>query len=207
MNNTRSNLCGQAGISLPELLVVTVVIAIVASLALMQFGGSREQFQRQNVAQQLKQAFERARFDSVKRRAAVANQQAKVIVTATSYTLLTDNNANGVTTDAADSVVTNFTGQGFSITGNSMTFPVTVSFDKRGETATTGAANPIFWVCNGTCTAGSTTNSNANIVLVTPTGTVNLLSGSSTPPNFNAPSNSTIPGGSSSGIKNDVVIP
>ena len=46
---------------MPELLMVTVIIAIVAALALMQFGGSKGQFERQNVSQQLKQAFERAR--------------------------------------------------------------------------------------------------------------------------------------------------
>src|SRR5690606_12428047 len=58
-----------AGFSFVELMVVIVIIVIVATLALMQRGSANEQFQRQNVARELKVALERARFDSVKRRA------------------------------------------------------------------------------------------------------------------------------------------
>jgi hypothetical protein len=48
--------------------VVISIIAIVAAIALMQRGNSNEQFKRQNITWGLKNAFERARFDSVKRR-------------------------------------------------------------------------------------------------------------------------------------------
>ena len=69
MNFAPAHRSGQAGISLVELLVVIVIIAIVASVALMRRGSANEQFQRQNASRELKTAFERARFDSVKRRA------------------------------------------------------------------------------------------------------------------------------------------
>ena len=68
VNSLRSTFGEQSGLSLIELLVVMVIITIVASIALMQRGSANEQLKRQNAATQLKNAFERARFDSVKRR-------------------------------------------------------------------------------------------------------------------------------------------
>ena len=70
MDRISFNSKSQAGVTIVELLVVCVIIAIIAGFALMQRGGANEQFQRQNVARELKFALERARFDSVKRRAA-----------------------------------------------------------------------------------------------------------------------------------------
>ncbi len=207
MKNVRQKLKEHEGFSYIELLIVIVVISIVASLAIMSFGSSREQFKRQNVAQQLKQAFERARFDSVKRRASAAAIQARVTVNTNSYTLLTDNNSNGVLTDAGDTVTTSFTDQIIIAgPGAGVTIPATISFDQRGEVA---ASTPIFMVCNvSPCTtAADNTPDKANIVLVTPTGTVNFLAGGATVPTFAAPSNSTLPSGSGTDIKGDVVLP
>jgi len=96
VKKNRHNYHGQSGVTLPELLMVMVIIAVVAGLALMQFGTARDQFRRQNLAQQLKQAFERARFDSVKRRADGVTPYAKVVVNTGSFTLTTDKNGNGV---------------------------------------------------------------------------------------------------------------
>ncbi len=199
---------GEQGFSLVELLMVTVIIIIVATLAFMQFSAPQISLRRQNVAQIMKQAFERARFDSVKRRVLSANR-AHVVVSANTFSLVTDPNNNGVTTDASDSVTTDFAGQNISITGNSMTFPVTVWFDKRGEVeardASNSLVNPVFLVCNGTCTFSTANSTNANIVLVTPTGTVNLLPGGATVPTFSAPGVTNIPPGT--GVKSDVVLP
>ena len=60
---------GQDGTTLVEALVVILIISIVAAMAIMNRGSADEQFKRQNLARELKVAFERARFDSVKRRA------------------------------------------------------------------------------------------------------------------------------------------
>ncbi|MDH3493977.1 MAG: prepilin-type N-terminal cleavage/methylation domain-containing protein [Acidobacteriota bacterium] len=208
MKPNRSKDKAQAGVTLIELLMVTAVIAVVATLALMQFGNSRGQFARQNVAQQLKQAFERARFDSVKRRVGAVNK-AEVIVSSTSYSLTTDPNNNGVTTDPGDVLLHNTSGQNVTLTGDSMTMPVTVSFDKRGEViakdATDTVVNPVFLVCSGICSFSNDTPSNANIVLVTPTGTVNILAGGSTVPAFTAPAVTNVPVGTD--INGDVTIP
>jgi len=193
-------------VSLIETLVVIAIIVVVAGLALMQRGSANAQFQRQNVARELKVAFERGRFDSVKRHAEGAGP-ATVVVDANSYTLTTDLNMDG-TFQSSEIVTTNLSAQNITIAGyTSMSLPVTVTFNKRGEASAVGggvAVTPQFYVCNGTCPQ-TPTNGTANIVLVTPTGTVNLLAGSATPPTFanaNVTSVST-----TSGIRNTVSLP
>ena len=52
----------EAGFSLVEMIVVLVIIGIISTFAFMQRGSANEQFKRQNVARELKVAFERARF-------------------------------------------------------------------------------------------------------------------------------------------------
>ncbi|MGI8545229.1 MAG: pilus assembly FimT family protein [Aridibacter sp.] len=205
----------QKGVSLVEMLVVIMIITILSTIALMQFGSSKDQFRRQNVAQELKTAFERARFDSVKRRAEIVSgvdNRAKVTVNTTSFTLAVDKNGNGTIEQPADDSVNNFGTQNVTITntaGNAMTFPVTVFYDKRGEVTATdnggNTVNPIFIVCNGVCISATANSSNSNIVLVTPTGTVNLLGGGSAIPVFPTPAVTPVPFGS--GIRNDVTLP
>ena len=181
------NSISEAGVTIVELLVVCVIIAIVAGFALMQRGSANEQFKRQNVARELKFAFERARSDSVKRRADVTANQAKVVVDTGTFTLATDRDSDGTITNA-DDFQTNFAAQNVVIAGQGGTsVPITIYFDQRGETVNSvGAAiSAAFYVCNVSC--ASPNNANANIVLITPTGTVNLLAGGATPPTFNAP--------------------
>src|SRR6185503_15583285 len=182
----------QSGITLVELLVVLIVIAIVAGLALMQRGSANEQFQRQNVARELKVAFERARFDSVKRRAQPAaspspETRATVVVDTSSYSLTTYTvDSAGVSTP--NTQTTDTSGQNVVMEGNgSITLPYTIYYNQRGEAVdlSGNSISPSFYVCNATCSSPST--STANLIIVTPTGTVNLLSGSSSVPNFNAP--------------------
>jgi Tfp pilus assembly protein FimT len=204
------DLQNQTGVSLVELLAVISIIALICVIAIMHMGTSKQQLSRQNVAQDLKVAFERARFDSVKRRALTTGEQAKVIIDTNSFTLVTDANQNGVMTDAVDSRVTNFAGQGISI-ASGLTLPATVYFNKRGEVTDSAGVpiSPSFLVCNPSCTiSGGNSNANASngsLVLVTPTGTVNLLPGGSAIPSFAAPSPITNVS-TTSQIKNDVII-
>src|SRR4029079_12806544 len=80
----------ESGVTLIELLVVIVIIVIVCAIALMQRGSADAQFKRQNVARELKVAFERARFDSVKRRAQASPEaRVTVVVDTSSYALTT----------------------------------------------------------------------------------------------------------------------
>jgi Tfp pilus assembly protein FimT len=178
---------------LVELLVVILVIAIIMSMSVMQYGKSRERFRMQNVARELKVAFERARFDSVKRRPEDSSTFARVAIAggtdeANTYTLTTDLNQNG-TFDTGDSVTTNTSPQGILIKpkpGVTMSFPVTVAFNMRGEVVASqadgSAVLPSFIVCYQPCTPAESL-----IVLVTPTGTVNILDGVTGVPNFTAP--------------------
>lgn len=170
--------------SLVELLVVCVIIAVIASLAIMQRGSANEQFQRQNVSRELKYAFERARFDSVKRRAE-GSERAQVIVSSDRFTLRADTNLNSA---GLEDVVTLLPPNISIARYEGGSGDVSITFDRRGETSTAGATNPIFLVCNDTCSAATDTTSNANIVLITATGTVNMLAGGVEPqPSFTPP--------------------
>jgi prepilin-type N-terminal cleavage/methylation domain-containing protein len=195
----------QSGVTLVELLVVIIIIVIVAALAMMQKGSANAVFQRQNVATQLKNAFERARFDSVKRRAQSSpDVRATVRVDSNSYTLTTYNvdssgtaTANPLATTTAGDVV--IAGSGL------LSLPFTVYYNQRGEAVDSSgnSISPAFYVCNASCS--SPTDSNANLLIVTPTGTVNLLAGGSAVPAFNAPPVTNIP--QSAGINNTVRLP
>ena len=203
------------GLSIVELLIVIVIISIVGSIALMQTGTPNRQLKRQNVARELKVALERARFDSVKRRAtsnvtATDDERARVIITADSYTLVTDNNRNGEVITGAnaiesgDGISISLAGQDIVIAGNGIVLPVTVLFNQRGEaTMGGGGTNPIFYVCNIDCSIP--TANNANLVLVTPTGTVNLLAGNASPPSFANANVTTVP--TTTGVSNTVALP
>lgn len=182
---------GQSGKSLIEIIIVVVIITIVATFTVAQYGSSKNNLSRQNTAHKLKSSMERARFDSVKRRTTDAALQAKVVVNQSWFAVITDANLNG-TIDANDREVTKFGDLNVSIAGQSMNFPVTLTYDERGNVVARGSdnalVNPIFYVCTGSCTAGTATAANSNIVLVSPAGTVNLLAGNSTLPSFNNPS-------------------
>jgi prepilin-type N-terminal cleavage/methylation domain-containing protein len=182
----------QSGVSLVELLVVIVVISIIAAFALMQRGSTDAQLTRQNAARELKTAFERARFDSVKRRADGTVPYATVLVEAAQITLTTDVNQDG-DMDGTDLLVTRFP-PNITVTPRSGSLPITVSFDRRGEP---DIADPTFVVCNGTCNFDNDTAANANVIHVTPTGTVSMLPGGSNPAAFPTPAVQTVPGGTS----------
>ena len=143
----------EAGVTVVELLVVCVVIAIIAGIAMMQRGSANEQFQRQNVARELKFAFERARFDSVKRRADATSNRAKVVVDSGSFTLTTYRTSDGITFTAED-FQTSFAAQNVVIAGQGgSSVPMTIYFDQRGETvdSVSAAISAAFYVCNASC--------------------------------------------------------
>ena len=196
--NLRS--AGQSGFSVVELLVVIVIISIVAAIALMQKGSANEQFKRQSVAQELKVAFERARFDSVKRRVN-PGEEATVTLSPYQYTLRTFPTDSSGTPTVNDRTTTMPDGIVMGMYGGGPLTTQTVTFNMRGEAVTSPAAQ--FVVCNNSC--NSATDATANIVLVTATGTVNLLSGGSILPSFTAPGVSVIP--ANANISNTAQLP
>lgn len=182
-------------------MVVLVIIGITSALAVLQRGNANEQLKRQNVARELKVAFERSRFDSVKRRGqnGTPDKRARVDVSENLFTLWTDTDKDGepetserLTTNLPTGVVIN--------RYDGIALPVTVTFDMRGEISNATSAQ--FRVCNVTCS--NATAATSDIVIVTPTGTVNLLTGDTTPPTFTPPSPSTV--STTAGINPDVVV-
>lgn len=206
MKNDFHKLNEQSGVSLIETLVVVVIIAIVAALALMQRGSANEQFQRQNAARELKVAFERARFDSVKRRARPPlndgdpDPRAHVVVNYDSFVLWTDSDGDGIPA-TGEAVTTTLPAGVVNAKYGGDSLPLTVTFTMRGEA--TSLSTPQFYVCNISCS--SPTDANANIVLVTPTGTVNLLAGGASLPTFGVPTGTNVP--VTTGINPDTILP
>jgi Tfp pilus assembly protein FimT len=189
----------QKGISIIELLIVLTVTAILVTFALTSFTTSKSNITRQNFARELKVSLERARSDSIKRRATDANSMALVkIDSATSFSVATDLNQNQII-DSSEIKQTNLAGSGVKIVGSSLVFPVTIKFDRRGfMTATNGSGTDItvnLTVCES-CTASTANSKNSNIISVSPTGTVLMLDGGKTPPVFQNPVVTTVSSGS-----------
>ena len=190
----------QHGYSLIETMIVLVIAAIIITFAVAGFGSSQTQFNRQNIARELKVSLERARFDSVKRRAVNTADLAEVkILSATSFSVKTDINQNGML-DASETRTINFNGQnGVRLVGNSLVFPITINFDRYGRiTAKDGTSptpqniTPIFTICTNNCTAANATASNADVIYVSPSGTVAMLVGGSSQPTFQSPNVSNV---------------
>lgn len=193
----------QSGASLVELMVVALIIVIVATITFMSVGSANDQFNRQNASRQLKEAFERARFDSVKRRAQdgdVLRPPAYVYVRSDGFRLRTyvDSDSNASTAPVAHD-------QEFPLAAGvvishyaSGTLPMTIAFDHRGGTF---GGDPRFSV-------SETRYNTSEVVIVTPTGTVNLVGSVGSNVNFNF-SNPTLSGnpGSGDSINDDVIIP
>ena len=92
----KTSFTAQSGKSLVELIVVLVVATILATFALVQFGSAKKSLERQNIVRELKVSFERARFDSVKRRAVDVGEMANVTINnAVSFNATTDLNQSG----------------------------------------------------------------------------------------------------------------
>jgi Tfp pilus assembly protein FimT len=203
MAHVREKLNSEAGVTLVELMVVALVIIIVASIAFMNGGSANPQLQRQNAARQLKEAFERARFDSTKRRADgnALRPFASVEVRANGFTLHTfvDADANPNTAPVARDqefpIANGITIEHYA--SGTLSTPMTITFERRG--APTG--DPRFRITENSY-------STSEVVIVTPTGTVNLVGsvGSNTNFNFSNPSLNGSPGAGDT-INNDVIMP
>lgn len=153
----------QRGFSLIEVFIVLVMIGILTTLALMQLGRSRVDFQRQRISREFKIYLERARFDSVKRRADAEAERATVVLdNASQFTVMLDFDGDGVMS-ASERRVVNFadrTDALIRVSDVGLSYPITIAFDRKGlvtvTDGTTQPVTPVFSICSGDCAAGST---------------------------------------------------
>jgi prepilin-type N-terminal cleavage/methylation domain-containing protein len=188
----------QRGVSLLELIIVLVLIGVVSTIALTQFGRTQSRFQRQNMARELKVYLERARYDSIKRRASVPvnttqpdNRAYVVIRNATSFEVATDSNISG-TIDNTDTRLFSFSGRSNVKFVDTLVFPITIRFDQRGLAEIRNGnnvrmTNPVFTLCEGNCTQATANAGNSSIISITPTGTIIMMDGGQTVTNINSP--------------------
>jgi prepilin-type N-terminal cleavage/methylation domain-containing protein len=213
MQNHLSN--RQSGYTLSEILIVLVVLGIVLTFAVAQFGKSSENFGRQNIAREFKVSLERARFDSVKRHANVCSDMSSVTIdSSTSFSVSVDLNQNGHLDLPAETRTITFDTRGdVNLIGNGVTLPVTIRFDERGRAFTRPDCDPLsiptstvplFFFCSGTCTAATVNSQNANAIYVSPTGTVALMTGDSTIPTFADPTVTSV--GTTDGIDDRLTV-
>jgi Tfp pilus assembly protein FimT len=199
----------QMGASVLEVLVVVSISVVLAGMAIAQFSRARTILSRQNIARTFKNSLERARFDSVKRRANDDSTMATVnVIDETTFSVTTDLNQNGVL-DAAETQTLNFSRNSdvrlLLPPGN--TAPVSISFDQRGHAIIEdydGRNVEYFLFCSAGCTAANASQSNANVVFLSPTGTAAMVGGGESPATPADPTLTTIP--ATDGINSDLTV-
>ena len=167
----------QDGFSLIEVFIVLVIIAIIITFALLTFGSSKVDLHRQAVAREFKVYLERARFDSVKRRAEDPNRANIVLNSATAFSVQLDFNEDG-TLQPNETRTVDFTQRSNTqiLLSDTLNYPVTISFDRRGHVTTQDAlgndVNPVFTICSE-CAEASPDES---VISISTTGTVGVSS-------------------------------
>ncbi|HEY8562634.1 MAG TPA: prepilin-type N-terminal cleavage/methylation domain-containing protein [Pyrinomonadaceae bacterium] len=188
----RSEFSAQSGKSLLEVLVVLAVGGILVAMAVTRMTSAQLNVERQNIAREFKVNLERARFDAVKRRAEALGELTRVTIeTATTYKVWLDVDQNGKLETTEERTISFGDRSNVKILGEDLVFPVTIRFDRFGNTTTVdGSGNtiaPVFTFCEGECTLDSANVSNSNIISLSSTGTVAMLNGGEELPSFDEP--------------------
>ncbi len=177
----------QSGFSLIELLIVIVIIGVLSTLALVAFGRSKVDLHRQAITREFKNYLERARFDSVKRRAELPAEQANVVLTGpSSFTAQLDFDENRVLLPAEVRVV-DFERRATTqilVSDVGLSYPITIRFNQRGHAVATDSSNTVvdpvvFTICSSTdC---SSTSPDRTVISLSSSGTVAILKDGATP--------------------------
>ncbi len=191
----------ESGLSIIEIMIVLVFLAILVTFAVAQFGSSKTNLQRQRIAREFKVYLERARFDSVKRRAADTNNMSRVILNSpTSFTSVIDLNQNGKilnsdgTIEESDKRVVDFTkgSEAKIVVSDTLNYPITILFNQRGHITATDNLNnsidPVFTICSKDCLEVSEDNEELSVISVSATGTVAVLKNGQNPSALPTPS-------------------
>lgn len=209
----------ERGYSLSEMIVVLVIMSVITTIPVMMIASAKVDFSRQTFVRELKSSLERARFDSIKRKPETKEAMSKVVVSPGSFQLVTYKNSAGnidstgvaqaqkVETKAIEAA--NGSILAHSASGIGSAFPVTIAFDERGEIIATDSNNNVisnvaFVICEANCSAP--TSENSTVLMISPTGTVAVLTGGSDLNTYIAPA-STASVSQGSGINKLVTIP
>lgn len=183
----------QSGFSLIEILIVLALAVVLTTTALVLFSSSKTNLERQRIAREFKVYLERARFDSVKRRASDINDMSRITLnSSSSFTAALDMNGDGDLSTNETRVV-DFTQRSSTqiIVSDTLNYPVTILFNQRGHViAKDGLGNtisPVFKICSKNCSATTPNNSDLTILSVSTTGTVAVLNGGQSVANLSTP--------------------
>jgi|GEM_PF-2304819 len=204
-NGMKKELNHQSGITVVELLIVVVIMMVIAVFALGSFERSKQSFRREGLARELKAYLDRARTDSVKRRANTSTQMASVVLNdARSYSVNLDLNYDGVL-QANEKRTIPISEQQGEIVSTGLNFPISIMFDWRGRPTAVdnlgNTVNPVFTFCELGCKTSSSTfitnDKNSSVIAISPSGDVKLdkggySAGTLLTPNVNTLSNQNI---------------
>jgi len=167
----------QSGFSILELLMVIVVVMILATIGIVIFRGAKTDFERQRIVREFKIYLERARFDSVKRRATTDDQKSKIVLNGPfSFTARLDFNNDGALSPDEMQLV-DFTSRSATriVVSDTLNYPVTILFDRRGHIdardSTSTPITPLFTICSN-C---SSSNPETTVLSLSTTGTVAVI--------------------------------
>jgi len=172
----------QKGFSVVELLIVLAILTVLTTLAIANFRSSKVDLERQAITREFKVYLERARFDSVKRRAVNVADQANLILTGpSSFTAQIDFDNDRVLR-ANETRVVDFTQRSQTqilVSDVGLSYPITIRFDRRGHVTATNSLGAVvdpvmFTICSSStnCTATST---DRTVISLSSSGTVAVM--------------------------------
>ena len=122
---------GERGVSIVELLIVILMIAVVSAYAFMRVAEAQQSARLDGAVRQLAAYLEKTRLDSVRRRATSAAQMATVTLTGpNAYRVSLDADGNG----ALDPPRNFRLPQGVTFNTGGAAYPVTIRYNWRGRT-------------------------------------------------------------------------